>query len=86
MDCLVQSVHHGELLDGNWPALFACRHIKDEELDPQQLTLIWQGLVEDEFAESAVIGTTAVALKFLGKADSQQQAHELANSLLAEQR
>ncbi|MFI3222328.1 MAG: glycosyl transferase family protein [Methylococcaceae bacterium] len=78
MDCLVQSVHHGELLDENWPALFARRHVKDEELNPKQLALIWQGQVADEFAESSIIGTAAVALKLLGKADSQQQAHDLA--------
>ena len=77
MDSLVQSVRHGELLDENWPAHFACRHVKDEELNPKQLAHIWQGLVADEFAESSIIGTAAVALKLLGKAESQQQAHEL---------
>jgi len=80
MDCLVQSVHNGELLDENWPALFARRHVKEEVLDPQQLSFIWQGQVEDEFAENSIIGTSAVALKLLGKADSQQQAHELASA------
>jgi hypothetical protein len=78
MDCLVQSVHHGELLDENWPTHFARRHVKDEELNPKQLAHIWQGLVADEFAESSIIGTAAVALKLLGKAECQQQAHELA--------
>ena len=78
MDCLVQSVHNGELLDENWPALFARRHVKTEELDPRQLAFIWQGSVEDEFAENAIIGTAAVALRLLGKVDSQQQAQQLA--------
>jgi anthranilate phosphoribosyltransferase len=78
MECLVQSVHNGELIDENWPALFARRHVKSEELDPRQLALIWQGAIEDEFAKSSVIGTAAIALKLLGKADSQQQAQQLA--------
>lgn len=78
MDCLVQSVHNGELLDENWPALFARRHIKSEELDPKQLPLIWQGSINDEFAESSIIGTAAIALKLLGKANTQQEAHQLA--------
>ena len=78
MECLVQSVHNGELSDENWPALFARRHIKNEELDPRQLALIWQGKSEDEFAESSIIGTAAIALKLLGKADGQQQAQQLA--------
>ncbi|GAB6140033.1 glycosyl transferase family protein [Methylosoma difficile] len=78
MECLVQSVHQGELLDENWPALFARRHIKPELLDPEQLALIWKSDSEDEFAEMSIIGTTAVALKLLGKADSQEQAQALA--------
>ena len=80
MECLVQSVHNGELVDENWPALFARRHVKAEELDPRQLSLIWQGRSEDEFAESAIIGTAAIALKLLGKANDQQQAHQLATA------
>jgi anthranilate phosphoribosyltransferase len=78
MECLVQSVHNGELFDENWPAVFARRHVKPEELDPRQLALIWQGKIEDEFAEASIIGTTAVALKLLGKADNQEQAGQLA--------
>jgi len=78
MECLVQSVHNGELFDENWPALFARRHVKPGELDPRQLALIWQGSVEDEFAESSIISTAAIALKLLGKAYSQQQAQQLA--------
>jgi len=74
----VQSVHNGELFDENWPALFARRHVKSEGLDPGQLALIWQGSVEDEFAESSIIGTAAIALKLLGKANTQQEAHQLA--------
>ena len=70
MECLVQSVHNGELSDENWPALFARRHVKPEELDPRQLALIWQGKIEDEFAEASIIGTAAIALKLLGKADT----------------
>lgn len=78
MECLVQSVHNGELFDENWPALFSRRHIKSEELDPKQLSLIWQGTSEDEFAEKTIIGTAAIALKLLGKANSQEDAHQLA--------
>ncbi len=78
MECLVQSVHNGVLSDDNWPALFTRRHVKSEELDPRQLALIWQGKIEDEFAEASIIGTAAIALKLLGKADTQHQAHELA--------
>jgi anthranilate phosphoribosyltransferase len=78
VECLVQSVKQGELIDELWPALFARRHMKAEVLEPQQLSALWQGQIEDEFAEASVIGTAAVALKLLGKADSREQAHVLA--------
>lgn len=78
VECLVQSVANGELVDDLWPALFARRHMKDEELNPQQLQALWQGELDDEFAETTVIGTAAVALKLLGKADAPDAAQQLA--------
>jgi anthranilate phosphoribosyltransferase len=80
MECLVQSVHKGELLDEHWPALFARRHIKPELLAPEQLASIWKGESADEFAEMSIIGTAAVALKLLGKVTSQEDAQVLAQS------
>lgn len=78
MNCLVQSVQNNELVEEQWPALFARRHVKSDNLDPMQLALLWQGKFKDEFAEATVIGTAAIALKLLGKVSSQEQAHELA--------
>ena len=78
VDCLVQSVHHQELSEEVWPAMFARRHIKPDVLEPEQLALLWQGKYQDEFAEATVIATAAVALKLLGKAESQEQAEQLA--------
>ena len=78
VDCLVQSVHNGELSDENWPALFARRHVKDEEMDPRHLALVWQGVEQDEYAEQSIVGTAAIALKLLGKADTQETAYQLA--------
>lgn len=83
VECLVQSVRDGELLDELWPALFARRHMKAEELNPEQLLAVWRGEMEDEFAEATVIGTAAVALKLLGKAETQEQALALAQGYWA---
>ncbi len=79
MDCLVQSVHDHEISEETWPALFPRRHIKPDMLDPNQLSLLWRGMIDDEFAQATVIATTAVTLKLLGKADNQAHAHALAN-------
>ena len=78
MECLVQSVHNNELSEEIWPALFARRHVKPEQLDPKQLIQVWRDEWQDEFAQASIIGTTAVALKLLGKATSQEDAHDLA--------
>ncbi len=84
VDCLVQSVKNNQLVEEQWPALFARRHVKSENLDPQQLALLWQGEWNDEFAEATVIGTAAVALKLIGKVKTQKQAHDLARQFWAE--
>jgi hypothetical protein len=78
MECLVQSVHISILSDENWPKLFTHRHVKPASLEPEQLALIWQGKVENEFATASILGTAAVALKLLGKAETQEQAQQLA--------
>lgn len=81
MECLVQSVHNGKIIDETWPALFPFRHVRPESLEPEQLALVWQGKSNDEFAEASVIATAAVALKLLGKAECQKHAQQLANEL-----
>lgn len=79
VECLVQSVAGGELLEETWPALFPRRHIKPDELDPMLLPALWRGDVEDEFAEATVVGTAAIALKLLGRANHIEHAQELAH-------
>jgi anthranilate phosphoribosyltransferase len=81
LECLVQSVHNGELSDEMWAPLFKQRHVKDEEMNPQRLLDVWQGRVEDEFAEGTVIATTAVTLKTMGKVTSIDEAHQVARQL-----
>ncbi|MGY6274054.1 glycosyl transferase family protein [Methylomonas sp. MgM2] len=83
VECLVQSVRDGELEDELWPALFARRHMKAEQLNPAQLADLWQDKTKDEFAEATVIGTAAVALKLLGKADTRENAHHIAQQYWA---
>ena len=78
VECLVQSVHNGEMSDETWPAMFKRRHVKDEEMNPQRLGQLWRGEIEDEYASAAVIGTLAITLKMMGKADNQQDAETLA--------
>jgi len=80
--CLVQGVHNGEMQDEEWPAMFdGPRHLKDEIMDPSRLLSVWRGESHDEYGEAAVIGTTAIALKTMGEADSIAAAEAKAADL-----
>lgn len=81
VECLVQNVHDGEMFDETWPAMFKRRHVKDEEMNPQRLGKLWRGEIEDEYASAAVIGTLAITLKMMGKADTQQSAEAMATDM-----
>lgn len=79
--CLVQSVHDGEMSDEEWPAMFKTRHMKDEGLKVSRLRGLWEGSETDEYGTAAVIGTTAIALKLLGRADSIEAAEQQATDM-----
>jgi len=81
MDCLVQSVHQGEMSDEIWPAMFKRRHVKDDEMDGTRLAKLWQGEIEDEYALAATIGTTAIVLKMMGKANDRKEAESMATQM-----
>lgn len=84
LECLVQSVHNGELSDELWPPLFSQRHVKDDTMNPQRLAEVWHGQAEDEFGEGSVIATTAVTLKTLGKVSSIDEAQQMARQMWAD--
>lgn len=77
--CIVKCVAEGRTFEDNWPKLIDGRQTHPEQLDVEELRLIWQGKTDNPYAKLAITGTLAVALKLLGKADSQQAALELAN-------
>jgi len=80
--CLVKSVFNGTLSEEEWPALFSGRrHLKDEIMDPARMLKVWQGEDLDEYAIASVTGTTAIAIKLLGLADSIIDAQKLAEKM-----
>lgn len=79
--CLVKSVHNGVLSEEEWPALFSNRHMKDESMDTRRLPALWNGDIEDEYGLAAITGTTAIALKAMGMADTQEAAQVMAEEL-----
>jgi anthranilate phosphoribosyltransferase len=76
--CLVQRVRDGQLEEEEWPAVFAQRHVRDDDLDITRLVRLWRGESEEEYGTASVISTAAIALQLMGKADTPAAARELA--------
>lgn len=82
--CEVATLHDGVQSTEAWPAMFALRHVKDETMDVARLPALWRGDLVDEYGEAAVVGTAAVALKLLQRADSIESAQALAQQWWAQ--
>ena len=76
--CVASYAVNGETWDEEWPPMFAKRHMKEASLDENRLIPMWRGEQTDEYAEAAIVGTTAIALRLLNKAETPDQALEIA--------
>lgn len=72
---------NGELEQEEWPPMFPRRHVKAEDMSVEHMQKVWRGQIADEYAEGAIVGTTALALKVLKRAQSQAEALDMARSL-----
>lgn len=73
-ECLVRSLHDGELSEEEWPAMFSKRHTRPDDLDVKHLAQVWDGSREDEYAVASVTGTVALTLYTMGRAASREEA------------
>jgi hypothetical protein len=62
-----------------WPKSIDGRQEQPEQLDIDHLRAVWRGTAQDVYGELAITGTTAIALRLLGRAADQDQALRLAN-------
>lgn len=76
--CLAKQIVDGVLTEEEWPALFPLRHAAEEAFDLNHFLAVWRGEASHEYGEMAVIGTLALALRVLQRAESQEQALSLA--------
>lgn len=74
LELLVQGVHNGKMVDETWPAMFDKRHVRPDEMNVANLVAVWNGELDDEYAIAAVVGTVAVSLYTMGRADSREEA------------
>ena len=78
----VFTLHKGKLGSYIWPpVLEESRQPLDENIDLARLKSVWNGNDKDEYAIGAVVGTTAIALKTLGKTSDFKEAHDMAKTL-----
>lgn len=79
-DNALEVLHSGEqgLSQETWPKMFEKRHVKADDMSVDYMKGLWSGIHDDEYAEGAIIGTMALALKLTGKAQNQKEAIELA--------
>ena len=65
----VWTLHDGAYAEERWPAMLDAPGLEaDAEMDVSRLGALWRGDIADPYAEAAVTGTLAIALKALGAA------------------
>lgn len=62
------------LTEETWPRMYNKRHVKADEMSVDHMKKVWKGDDFDEYAEGAIIGTMALALKTTGKVTNQEEA------------
>lgn len=79
---LIQSLHDGELSEEQWPPLIDDEGgYIDQEMEISRLGAVWCGEDEDAYATAAITGTVAVVLRLMGRADTPDQAFEIARRM-----
>lgn len=79
--CLVRLVRDGALAEEEWPPMFDKRHIRQDDLDVNHLMQVWDDSREDEYGVGAIVGTVAVTLYTMGRAQSREQAEAQAQAM-----
>ena len=80
--CEVWSVHRGVTTVERWPAILENpRQPADEEMNTDRLAAVWRGDVSDEYAEAAITGTLAIALRTMQKTDSLEASEQMARQM-----
>ncbi|MEK7244596.1 MAG: glycosyl transferase family protein [Pseudomonadota bacterium] len=80
----VQFLHLGEKTDEDWPAMAGiARGPFEETMDLSLLKALWLGQARDAYAEAVVVGTVAIALRLMGRAESPVAAEALARKMWA---
>jgi anthranilate phosphoribosyltransferase len=79
---VVESLHEGEYVDEEWPALMAEGTFReDEDMDVGRLARAWRGEENEPYPVNAVVGTAAIALRLMGRAATVAETEALARDM-----
>ncbi len=82
--CETLGIRDGEPFEERWPPMMEePRQLPDEAMELSRLLAVWRGDVRDAYAEAAVTGTLALALRAMGLAPDQQAAQVRAEQFWA---
>jgi anthranilate phosphoribosyltransferase len=77
--CETLGVSGGVAFEERWPPLMEePRQLPDEGMELSRLLAVWRGENRDSYAEAAVVGTLAIALRTMGLAPDMQMAQSRA--------
>jgi anthranilate phosphoribosyltransferase len=80
-DLRLHLIQDGQASVEEWPRLVSGRQEKLEQLPFAAIQAVWLGDTNNEYGELAVIGTIAIALRLLGKANCAESAFLQASTL-----
>ncbi len=79
--CETLGLRDGVPFEERWaPLMEEPRQLPDDDMDPKKLVAVWRG-EDNAYAEAAITGTMALALKTSGAAPDQDSAQALATGL-----
>lgn len=81
--CRVATLHDGACGEEEWPALWTGEHYpwRDETAEGHRIVALWRGEIDSPAPEAAVIGTVAIALAVMGRADTPAAATAAAKTM-----
>jgi anthranilate phosphoribosyltransferase len=80
--CETLGICDGASFEERWaPLIEEPRQLPDDDMDPQKLVAVWRGERDDAYAQAAITGTMALALKTRGAAADQAAAQSLATQI-----
>ena len=79
---VVQMLQDGKRTEEQWPAMLEEHaYEKDEEMDLSRLTSVWAGTEDNDYAIGAIIGTAAIVLRTMGRAQDPDGAIKMATEM-----